>query len=127
MREHSQLYIDGEIAKQYRPKREHIEAGKIIPYVFKIKKVKLLGNVGEEMIKNFAINIDTASLSPAFRKKLLKLLKEFSGPTRLCVNLFDKDTGYRIEMASNKYNISVCEDFLIALEHIGISYLVTTK
>lgn len=127
MGEHSQLFIDGEIARQYRPKREHIEAGKIIPYVFKIKKVKLLGNVGEEMIKNFAINIDTASLSPAFRKKLLKLLKDYSGPTRLCVNLFDKGTGYRIEMASNKYNISVCEDFLIALEHIGISYLVTTK
>jgi DNA polymerase-3 subunit alpha len=125
MAEHSQIYIDAEIALQRRPRQEDISEGKVIPYVFKIKDVRLLGNIGEERIKSFAININTASLSSAFRKSLIKILKEYSGHTRLCVTLFDKDTGYRIETVSKKYNVCICEDFLLALEHLEISYLVT--
>ena len=124
MEVHSQLYIDGEIAPRYHLKQDEVAAGKTVPYTFKIKKISLLGNIGEQLIKSFAINLDTASLSPEFRKALGKVLSKYAGPTRLSVNLFDAATGYRIDMVSKKYSITVCEDFLLALEHLGVSYSV---
>ena len=121
---HSQLFIEGELAPRYHLKREEIAEGKTAPFNFKIKKISLLGNVSEQLIKSFAINLDTASLSTDFRSRLAKILKEYPGKTALAVNLFDAATGYRIEMKSKKYSISVCEGLLLALEHLGVSYSV---
>ena len=124
MQEHAQLFIDGEVAPRYRLKKEEEAAGKTVPYSFKIKKISMLGNICEARIKGIALNIDTASLSPSFRKELSKTLKDFEGNTRLTVNLFDKATGYRIAMQSKKFAVGVCQDFLLALEHLGVSWSV---
>ena len=121
---HSQLFIEGEIAPRYHLKREEIAAGKTAPFNFKIKKISMLGNISEQLVKSFAINLDTSSLSKAFRSRLEKALAEFPGSTPLAVNLFDAATGYRIEMKSKKYSINVCEGLLLALEHLGVSYSV---
>ena len=124
MQLHSQLYIDGEIAPRYHLKQEEIAAGKTVNYAFKIKKISMLGNISEVLVKSFALNLDTTSLTPAFRKGLEKILKDFPGKTRLAVNLYDAATGYRIDMISKKFSINVCEDLLLALEHLGVSYSV---
>ena len=124
MQMHSQLYIEGEIAPRFHLKQDEIAAGKTAPYSFKIKKINMLGNISELMVKSFAINLDTASLSASFRSSLEKIFKEFPGKTRLAVNLYDASTGYRIEMQSKKFSISVCEGLLLALEHLGVSYSV---
>ena len=121
---HSQLYIEGEIAPRFFLKPDEIAAGKTVNYTFKIKRINMLGNISEQMVKSFAVNLDTASLSKDFRSQLEKILKEFPGKTPLAVNLFDAATGYRIEMKSKKFCISVCEGFLLALEHLGVSYSV---
>ena len=121
---HSQLYIEGEIAPRYHLKQDEIAAGKTAPFNFKIKKISMLGNISEQLVKSFAVNLDTASLSKEFRAKLAKAFAEFPGSTPLAVNLFDAVTGYRIEMKSKKYSISVCEGLLLALEHLGVSYSV---
>ena len=121
---HSQLFIEGEIAPRFHLKPDEVAAGKTAPFAFKIKKISLLGNVSEQLVKSFAINLDTASLSAGFRQSLAKILKEYPGNTRLAVNLFDAATGYRIEMSSKKYSISVCEGLLLSLEHLGVSYSV---
>ena len=121
---HSQLYIEGEIAPRYHLKQDEIAAGKTAPFNFKIKKISMLGNISEQLVKSFAINLDTSALSKAFRSKLEKALAEFPGATPLAVNLFDAATGYRIEMKSKKYSINVCEGLLLALEHLGVSYSV---
>ena len=122
MKEHESLYIEGEIAPRFRLKPEEIKEGKKAPYSFKIKGIMLLGNVVASYVKALAINLDTVMLKEEFRKNLIKVLKEFKGDTPLKVFLFDAKSGYRLELFSKKFSVSVCSDFLDALDHLGISY-----
>ena len=122
MKEHESLYIEGEIAPRFRLKPEEIKEGKKAPYSFKIKGIMLLGNVVASYVKALAINLDTVMLKEDFRKSLIKVLKEFKGDTPLKVFLFDAKSGYRLELFSKKFRVSVCSDFLDALDHLGISY-----
>ena len=124
MQLHEHLFIEGEIAERFRVKPEDAAQGKRAPFAFKIKKISLLGNIGEEMIKSFSINLDSAQLNEKFRKDLVHTLKAFPGKTRLSVYLFDARSGYRVELFSKKFTVAVCADFLAALEHLGISYQV---
>ena len=93
-------------------------------HAFKIRKISLLGNISEDFVKSFAINLDSAQLNPKFRGELVKLLKAYPGKTALSVFLFDAKSGYRVELASKKFNVLVCADFLAGLEHLGISYSI---
>ena len=122
MKLHEQLFIDGEIAERFRLKPEEKAQGKRAPYNFKIRKISLLGNISEDMVKNFAINIDSVQLNEKFRADLVKLIKANPGNTHLSVFLFDAKTGYRVELQSKKFSVTVCADFLGGLEHLGISY-----
>ena len=124
MQLHGQLFIEGEIAERYRLKPEEVAQGKKAPFAFKIKKISLLGNIGEDLIKSFSINIDSSQLNEKFRKNLLKTIKAYPGKTRLGVALFDAHTGYRVELFSKKFSVAVCADLLNTLEHLGISYQV---
>ena len=121
---HEQLFIEGEIAERFRPKPEEAAAGKKPPYVFKIRKISLLGNISQEKVKSFSVNIDTVQLNSKFRTALLKQVKEYPGSTRLGVVLFDAKSGYRVELFSKKYAISVCADFLGGLDKLGLTYQI---
>ena len=122
MKLHEQLFIEGEISERFRLKPEERAQGKRAPYNFKIRKISLLGNISEDMVKSFAINIDSVQLNEKFRKDLVHLIKSFPGKTPLSVYLFDAHSGYRVELQSKKFSITVCADFLAGLEHLGISY-----
>jgi len=124
MQPHSQLFIEGEIAEKYRLKPEDRAQGKKSPYGLRIGKVSLLGNIGEQMIKSLTLEIDTKNLTPEYRKSLIKTLKEYSGNTKLAINLFDASTGYRIPMHSKKFSVGVCENLLLALRKQGIIYSI---
>ena len=121
------LYIEGDIEEKFYIKPEDRAAGKTSPYAFRIKKISLLGNLGEERIKNFIIQIDTSVLSPAFRKDLKGLLKEYKGKTGLSVIVSDNPTGYHIEFFSKKFSVCVCAAFIDALKMRGIPFKVTKK
>ena len=112
MKLHEQLFIDGEITERFRLKPEEKAQGKRAPYNFKIRKISLLGNISEDMVKNFAINIDSVQLNEKFRADLVKLIKANPGNTHLSVFLFDAKTGYRVELQSKKFSVTVCADFL---------------
>ena len=127
MQPHAQLYIEGEISERYFVKPEERSKGKQVPYGFKIKHISLLGNVGEDHIKSFVINIPTEIISPSFRKEIIKILKEYKGKTSLGVTLIDKGKNYRIEMGSKKYPVAVCEDFIAAVSRLGLLYSVQRK
>jgi len=124
MQLHEQLFIEGEIAERFRIKPEEAAKGKKAPYSLRLKKISLLGNVGPEHIKAFAVNLDSKQLNEKFRKALLHAIKEYKGSTKLKVFLFDAKSGYRIELYSKKFEVAVCADFIASLEHLGISYSV---
>ena len=120
---HSHLFIDAEIAERYRGK----EANQKPVFGLKIKKVMHLGNVAEEFLKAFVIEVSTDSLNEGFRKSLVKSLKGNKGKTPLMVDLSDAETGYKVEFQSRKYSVSVTPDLIADISGLGLSWTITKK
>ena len=87
----------------------------------------LLGNVTDSYLKGFAINISTNMLSPEFREKLVKLLKENKGNIPLTMFLTDPEKGWKIEFLSRKYQVAVTAPFIEELEKMNIKYNALKK
>lgn len=124
---HNQVHIDGEIKPRFYVRPEDRKPGEKLQYAFKMKQVRLLGNVAREMIKYLDIKITTELLNDHFRKNLVSLLKEYKGVTAIQMSLFDKETNYNILFHTQKYSVNVCRDFLYGLTELGITYEVQTK
>ena len=127
MKPHEYLWIQGDIDERYMLKPEERAQGKTAPYAFKIKKILLLGNVTETFISGFVLELDTALLSPDFRGRLGRLLKENPGKTPLSLVLRDKATGYKLDFHSKKYSVGVTSEFAQRVRHMGMGYSLQKK
>ena len=127
LQEHTAIYIEGEICEKYFLKPEEITAGKKVPYTFKIKKISLLGNVAEDRLAGFAIEMLANDITPELRHKLVHLVKEYSGKIPLSMIVFDPVTNYIVEFISRKYHITVSADFILQLNELGLKYRVSRK
>jgi DNA polymerase-3 subunit alpha len=128
MKPHEALFLEGEIGEKFFLKPEERAQGKTSPYVFKLKKVTLLGNLSEDMMKEFTLNLNTSVLDPAMIASLQKLLKHHKGNIPLNVFLVDEPTGYRILFYSRKISVSVTSAFIDDLHKLGLdSYEVVRK
>ena len=78
-------------------------------------------------LKAFSINVETPMLTPDFRKGLVKAIKEHVGKIPLEVFFFDPTTRYRIQMKSNKFQVSVSNDLIDALRHLGVDQYEVMK
>lgn len=127
LHEHTAIYIEGEICEKYFLKPEEIAAGKKAPYTFKAKKISLLGNVAEDRLTGFAIEMLANDITPELRHKLVHLVKEYSGKIPLSMIVFDPVTNYIVEFISRKYHITVSADFILQLNELGLKYRVSRK
>ena len=127
LHEHTAIYIEGEICEKYFLKPEEITAGKKAPYTFKAKKISLLGNVAEDRLTGFAIEMLANDITPELRHKLVHLVKEYSGKIPLSMIVFDPITNYIVEFISRKYHITVSADFILKLNELGLKYRVSRK
>lgn len=127
LHEHTAIYIEGEICEKYFLKPEEITAGKKAPYTFKVKKISLLGNVAEDRLAGFAIEMLANDITPDLRHKLVHLVKEYSGKIPLSMIVFDPVTNYIVEFISRKYHITVSADFILQLNELGLKYRVSRK
>lgn len=127
LQEHTAIYIEGEICEKYFLKPEEITAGKKAPYTFKVKKISLLGNVAEDRLTGFAIEMLANDITPELRHRLVHLVKEYSGKIPLSMIVFDPITNYIVEFISRKYHITVSADFILQLNELGLKYRVSRK
>lgn len=127
LHEHTAIYIEGEICEKYFLKPEEITAGKKAPYTFKVKKISLLGNVAEDRLTGFAIEMLANDITPELRHKLVNLVKESKGNIPLSMIVFDPVTNYIVEFISRKYHITVSADFILKLNELGLKYRVSRK
>ena len=127
LQEHTAIYIEGEICEKYFLKPEEIAAGKKAPYSFKAKKISLLGNVAEDRLTGFAIEMLANDITPELRHRLVHLVKEYSGKIPLSMIVFDPVTNYIVEFISRKYHITVSADFILQLNELGLKYRVSRK
>ena len=123
------LFLDGEISEKFFLKPEEKAAGKPAPpYVFKLKKVTLLGNIAEDLLGGFCMDITTPMLTQEFRKKLVEVIKRHKGNIPLTLYLYDPVTRYRIQFYSKKYQVAVTSEFIRELHSIGVdSYQLVRK
>lgn len=127
LQEHTAIYIEGEICEKYFLKPEEIAAGKKAPYTFKVKKISLLGNVAEDRLTGFAIEMLANDITPELRHRLVHLVKESKGNIPLSMIVFDPVTNYIVEFISRKYHITVSADFILQLNELGLKYRVSRK
>jgi DNA polymerase-3 subunit alpha len=127
MQVNNAIFIEGEIEEKYFIKPEERAQGKTSPYAFKVKKVVLLGNVVETYIKGFSISISTPMLTPEFRERLVKLIKQNKGNVPLTMFLYDPEKGWNIEFLSRKFRVAVTAPFIEELTRLQIKYNVAKK
>ena len=127
MQLHAQIFIEGEISARYFVKPEERAQGKKAPYGFKIKKITLLGNLGESLITGLGVYVDSDRITPELRAALAKTLKANKGKIPFTIFLHDKTTGYNLEFYSKKFAVTVSEPFLSALQKLGLTYKVEHK
>ena len=114
------LFLEGVVEEKFFVKPEERAQGKTSPYAFKVKKVTLLGNISDDILTGFCMDITTPMLTQQFREDLVKVVKKHKGNIPLTLYLFDPQTRYRIQFYSKKFQVAVTSDFLRDLHRIGI-------
>ena len=117
---HAGLFLEGEIDTKFFVKPEDASQGKSSPYVFKLKKITLLGNVADSLLSAFSLNLQTPQLTQKFRKELVAIVKANSGNIPLKMYLYDPGTKYNIEFHSTKFKVAVTTEFVNALKRLGV-------
>lgn len=122
---HNSLFIEGEIKERFIGKPKPGEAPKEAPYEFKVRKISLLGNTSDQLLKGFGICLNTTMLSEDFRKRLLKLVKQYKGNVPLTLYLYDKERNWNLEFLSRKFSITVCANLINELKEMGLDYRIS--
>jgi hypothetical protein len=87
----------------------------------------LLGNVNEQFVKGFSIQLSTTMLSQEFREKLVKMIKRNKGSVPLTMFLYDPEKKWNIEFLSRKFKIGVTSSLLEDLKAMNITWKVLRK
>ena len=116
------LFLEGTVREKYRLRPEERAQGKSAPYAFVLEKVTLLGNVSDEKLTGFSLDITTPMLTPKFREQLVATVKKHKGKIPLSLYLYDPETHYRILFVSKKFQVAVTSDLLKDLRQIGIDH-----
>jgi len=120
MNVHENLFLEGTVEEKYFLKPEERAQGKTAPWAFKLKKVTLLGNISDEILTGFNLDIDTPQLTPEFRTAFVNVIKKHKGNIPLNIFIYDPVTRYRIQFFSKKYKVAVTQEFIQDLRRIGI-------
>lgn len=125
--EHTAIFVEGEIKEAYFSKSDDKEKTTNAPYKFRVKKISLLGNIGDALLSGFTIELSTPMISADFRKHLMSVVKASKGTVPFSILLSDPKTQYVIEFQSRKYQVAVTADFISEIKNLGLRYKVLRK
>ena len=114
------LFLEGVVEEKFFLKPEEKAQGKSAPYTFRLKKVTLLGNITDDILSGFSLDITTPMLTPKFREDLVKVVKKHKGKIPLTLYLYDPETHYRIQFISKKFQVGVTSGLIQDLHKIGV-------
>lgn len=121
------LFLEGVIEEKFFLKPEEKAQGKTAPYAFKLRKVTLLGNLSDEVLTGFNLDIETPMLTETFRKDFVKVIKNHKGSIPLNIFIYDPQTRYRIQFYSKKYQVAVTQEFIQDLHRIGLDHYEVSR
>jgi DNA-directed DNA polymerase III (polc) len=95
-------------------------------YELRIVNMTLLSNTKDEYIREFHIALPLQRADQAFRKELLKTLRQYKGKARLFLDMeFDFEGEHqRLSMFSKKYSVSPCYELFDWLASRGLPYSI---
>ena len=125
--EHTAIFVEGEIKEAYFSKSDDKEKTTNAPYKFRVKKISLLGNIGDALLSGFTIELSTPMVSADFRKHLMSVVKASKGTVPFSILLSDPKTQYVIEFQSRKFQVAVTADFISEIKNLGLRYKVLRK
>ena len=125
--EHTAIFVEGEIREAYFSKSDDNEKTTNAPYKFRVKKISLLGNIGDALLSGFTIELSTPMVSADFRKHLMSVVKASKGTVPFSILLSDPKTQYVIEFQSRRYQVAVTADFISEIKNLGLRYKVLRK
>ena len=125
--EHTAIFVEGEIKEAYFSKSDDKEKATTAPYKFRVKKISLLGNIGDALLSGFTIELSTPMVSADFRKHLMSVVKASKGTVPFSILLSDPKTQYVIEFQSRKYQVAITADFISEIKNLGLRYKVLRK
>ncbi|MFA5219234.1 MAG: hypothetical protein WC388_09905, partial [Bacteroidales bacterium] len=78
----------------------------------KIKEMKLLADVREQMIKTLTLNISLEKIHQEFVEEVLNQIKENKGKTLLKFKVYDPVEKIAVELFSRSYRIEMTPSFI---------------
>ena len=121
LNEKEEVYIEGEIKAQYRPKDDKQDKTPS-EYRFSVKEISSLGNVSQRFLKGFQVVLYADRLNAALRSNLVNVVKKHKGTCPLSIKLIDSKNKYQVELNSHKYAVNVNNDFVDSVRALGLEY-----
>ncbi|MCB0548889.1 MAG: DNA polymerase III subunit alpha, partial [Phaeodactylibacter sp.] len=92
---------------------------------FKIKDVKLLEGVAENLADSITLKLPLETITPGLIDRIDELCKQHQGPHRLRMELLDKSNRMRLAMAAKERRVNATNGFIVELEKLGVEYQVS--
>lgn len=110
--EGASLYIEGEYKQRFNS--DEME--------FRVNDVRLLESIGAEKTKSVTLRIPLTKIDAAFIDSIENLCKTYKGRHELKVELLDFTNKDKISLISAARKVNVDNDFLQAVEKLGIEF-----
>jgi DNA polymerase-3 subunit alpha len=88
----------------------------------KIKEMRLLEGIGEEMTQGITVKVSIDNLSMDFINQLDEACKAHKGKHRLRMELLDKTKRLKLTMAAKERKVNATNGFITELEKMGVDY-----
>ncbi|MGM9747814.1 MAG: DNA polymerase III subunit alpha [Candidatus Cryptobacteroides sp.] len=121
------IFIEGKVEEMFFRKPEERKEKGDPPFVFRPKKIMLLGNVTDTYIQGISITVTTPMLSEDFRKNLVDTIKRHKGSIPLSMSLYDPVKKYYIEFLSKKFQVAVNADLTSDLDKMSVKWKILKK
>jgi DNA polymerase III subunit alpha len=110
--EGASLYIEGEYKQRFNS--DEME--------FRVNDVRLLESIGAEKTKSVTLRIPLTKIDAAFIDSIENLCKTYKGRHELKVELLDFTNKDKVSLISSARKVNVDNDFLQAVEKLGIEF-----
>ncbi len=91
---------------------------------FKVKDVKLLEGVAENLADAITLKLPVEDITPELIDRIDELCKQHAGPHKLRMELLDRSKRLRLAMAAKDRRVNATNGFIVELEKLGVEYQV---
>ena len=125
MEEGQALFLRCLFAPRFQIKKENGEEKKeITGHELRIRKVSLLANVKDDLLKSFTLTLPADKIDAEFRKRLTKILKKSKGNKHFFIKMLEYKEKFAVELISRKFNIDVTQELLDLIKEYNYSYTI---